>query len=67
VIEEVVIEGTQSPKITSYAAPQLDSWDKWNYARSDSLLDPVSARYVSPEIYGVRDLYRSGVWRTVPE
>ena len=65
--EEVVIEGTQSPNITSYAAPQLDSWDKWNYARSDSLLDAVSARYVSPGIYGVSDLDRSGTWRTVPE
>jgi len=65
--EEVVIEGTQRPNITSYAAPQLDSWDKWNYARSDNLLDPVSARYVSPGIYGVSDLDRSGTWRTVPE
>jgi len=65
--EEVVIEGTQSPNITSYAAPQLDSWDKWNYARSDSLLDAVSARYVSPGVYGVSDLDRSGTWRTVPE
>ena len=65
--EEVVIDGTQSPNITSYAAPQLDSWDRWNYARSDNLLDPVSARYVSPGIYGVSDLDRSGTWRTVPE
>jgi hypothetical protein len=46
--EEVVIEGTQSPNVTSYAAPQLDSWDTWNYARTDHLLDAVSARYVSP-------------------
>ena len=34
--EEVVIEGTTSPQVTSYAAPQLDDWDKWNYARSDN-------------------------------
>jgi hypothetical protein len=27
----------------------------------------VSARYVSPGIYGVGDLDRSGTWRTVPE
>ena len=65
--EEVVIEGTQSPNVTSYAAPQLDSWDKWNYARTEDLLDAVSARYVSPGIYGVNDLDRSGTWRTVPE
>ncbi|MBI5581450.1 MAG: hypothetical protein HY895_20040 [Deltaproteobacteria bacterium] len=65
--EEVVIEGVESPKISSYAAPQLDSWDRWNYARTDSLLDAVSARYVSPGIYGVSDLDRNGTWRTVPE
>ena len=32
--EEVVIEGTASPQVASYAAPQLDDWDKWNYART---------------------------------
>ena len=64
--EEVVIEGTSSPRVTSYAAPQLDSWDRWNYARSETQLDAVSARYVSPGTYGVRDLDRYGTWRTVP-
>jgi hypothetical protein len=64
--EEVVIEGTESPQIASYAAPQRDAWDKWNYARTDYLLDAVSARYVSPEIYGVDDLDRFGTWRVVP-
>ena len=65
--EEVVIEGTQSPKVTSYAAPPPDSWDTWNYARTEHLQEAVSARYVSPGVYGVSDLDRSGVWRTVPE
>ena len=64
--EEVVIEGTSSPRVASYAAPQLDAWDRWNYARSESQLDAVSARYVSPGTYGVRDLDRYGTWRTVP-
>ena len=53
-------------KVTFYAAPQLDAWDKWNYARTDHLLDTVSARYVSPGIYGVDDLDRYGTWRSVP-
>ena len=35
-------------------------WDKWNYARTETLLDAVSARYVSPGTYGVRDLDRYG-------
>lgn len=65
--EEVVIEGTQSPKVTSYAAPPPDSWDTWNYARTEHLQEAVSARYVSPGVYGVGDLDRSGVWRSVPE
>ena len=46
--EEVVIEGTSSPQVASYSAPQLDNWDKWNYARSETQLDAVSARYVTP-------------------
>jgi hypothetical protein len=64
--EEVVVEGTSSPRVTSYVAPQLDAWDKWNYARSETHLDAVSARYVSPGTYGVSDLDRYGTWRTVP-
>ena len=64
--EEVVIAGSESPQVTSYAAPQLDEWDKWNYARTDHLLDAVSARYVSPGMYGVSDLDPYGTWRNVP-
>jgi len=61
--EEVVIEGASNPTVSSYAAPELDEWDKWNYARTDQLLDAVSARYVSPEIFGTGDLDTYGTWR----
>ena len=64
--EEVVIEGTSSPQLASYVAPPLDVWDRWNYARTDKLLDAVSARYVSPGAYGVSDLDPYGTWRVVP-
>jgi len=64
--EEVIINGTASPQVTSYVAPQLDDWDKWNYARTDALLDSVSARYVAPGTYGVDDLDVYGTWRVVP-
>ncbi len=64
--EEVVIEGTSSPQTASFAAPPLDTWDKWNYARTDALLDAVSARYVSPGTYGVNELDLYGTWRVVP-
>ncbi|HSB70954.1 MAG TPA: DUF6600 domain-containing protein [Candidatus Methylomirabilis sp.] len=63
--EEVVIEGTASPQIASFVAPPLDAWDQWNYARTDALLDAVSARYVSPGTYGVDDLDQHGTWRVV--
>jgi hypothetical protein len=63
--EEVVVEGATGPQVTSYAAPQLDEWDKWNYARTDILLDAVSARHVPPGTYGVADLDRNGSWRVV--
>lgn len=65
--EEVVIEGDSSPKISSFSAPPLDSWDNWNYTRTDRLLEADSARYVVPGVYGVGDLDRHGRWRVVPE
>jgi hypothetical protein len=64
--EEVVVEGMASAKVTSYTASQLDEWDQWNYARTDHLLETVSARYVSPEIYGTGDLDPYGTWRIMP-
>ena len=64
--EELVVEGTASPQVASYVAPQLDAWDKWNYARTDDLLDAVSARYVPPGVYGANDLDDYGKWRVVP-
>src|SRR5437016_955378 len=64
--EEVVIEGTASPQVAASAAPPLDEWDQWNDARTDRLLDAVSARYVTPGMYGVSDLDPYGTWRVVP-
>ncbi|HTT40473.1 MAG TPA: DUF6600 domain-containing protein [Burkholderiales bacterium] len=65
--EEVLASGTDTPRVESYAAPELDSWDRWNYNRTDHLMDSMSVRYVSPEVYGAADLDHSGTWRTVPE
>jgi hypothetical protein len=63
--EEVVLEGTPLTAQT-YAARELDVWDRWNYARTDQLLESVSARYVPPGVYGVDDLDHHGTWRVVP-
>ncbi len=64
--EELVIEGTARPQLAAYAAPPLDDWDRWNYTRTDRLLDAVSARYVSSGTYGLSDLDPYGSWRVVP-
>jgi len=64
--EQVVVSGTDAPQVESYAAPELDSWDRWNYARTDNQLDAVSARYVPPGVYGAEDLDHYGDWRVVP-
>ncbi len=65
--EVAIIEGTDTPRIATYVAPQVDEWDRWNYARSDYTFEAVSARYVSPDVYGVSDLDRYGRWRVVSD
>jgi len=64
--EQVVISGGDAPQLATYAAPDLDAWDRWNYARTEAQLDVASARYVPDGVYGVDDLDRHGSWRTVP-
>ncbi|MGH7348196.1 MAG: DUF6600 domain-containing protein, partial [Candidatus Rokuibacteriota bacterium] len=64
--EEVVLEGGSTPTVKSYVAPELDVWDRWNYARTDELIDAISSRYVSGGVYGVDDLDHYGDWRVVP-
>ena len=64
--QEVVVEGAETPQISSYIAPGIDDWDKWNYSRTDSLAAGASSRYVPPGTYGVNDLDRYGSWRATP-
>lgn len=64
--EQAVVTGGASP-VQTFVAPELDVWDKWNYARTDALVDTVSARYVPADISGVDDLDEHGTWRVVPE
>ena len=63
--QQVVVTGTESPRVAIGVAPELSAWDRWNYQRTDSLLQPVSARYVSPTMYGTEALDQYGSWRTV--
>jgi hypothetical protein len=62
--QQVVVKGTDSPQLALGAAPQLTAWDNWNFQRTDYLLQPASARYVSPGVYGAEALGQYGAWRT---
>src|SRR5256885_9205861 len=48
--EEVVVEGDPTPTVRSFAATELDLFDRWNYTRTHALLDSVSARYVPAHV-----------------
>lgn len=65
--EEAVIEGTTTARIATYVAPQLDAWDRWNYDRTNDLIDTLSERYVPNGVAGAADLDHYGSWRAVPE
>jgi hypothetical protein len=60
--EEIVV---RAGSVETYAAPELDAWDRWNYARTDYEIEALSARYVSPGTYGVGVLDQWGTWRVV--
>jgi hypothetical protein len=60
----ITSEGS-TPRVEMTVAAPLSTWDRWNYQRSDYLVQPASARYVSPGVYGAEALDRSGTWRTV--
>jgi hypothetical protein len=63
--EEVIVEGPDGVRVSTYVAPELDAWDRWNYARTEALLDSLSSRYVAEGVYGIDDLDHHGSWRVV--
>jgi uncharacterized protein DUF6600 len=65
--EQVVLTGAGTAAVQTFVAPEQDVWDRWNYARTEALVDTVSARYVPPTVSGVDDLDQHGNWRVVPE
>ena len=62
--EEIVVVG---PQVETYAAPELDRWDHWNYERTENLIDTQSDRYIPYGISGASDLDHYGNWRLVPD
>lgn len=65
--EEIVVQGGAVAQAKTYVAPELDRWDRWNYERTEGLVDAVSERYLPSGIAGASDLDRYGRWRVVPE
>lgn len=65
--EEIVVQDGTVAQAKTYVAPDLDRWDRWNYERTESLIDAVSERFLPVGIAGASDLDRYGSWRAVPE
>lgn len=64
--EEVVVIGKDLPRVETYVAPEIDAWDRWNYARTDHYAESMSSRYLPSGVYGAEDLDHYGNWRVVP-
>ena len=66
--EQLQVHGTLQPQVETYAAPDLDSWDRWNYARSEPRegVTSQSASYLPADVYGAQDLDRYGDWQMAP-
>ncbi|HME95394.1 MAG TPA: DUF6600 domain-containing protein [Methylomirabilota bacterium] len=64
---EQVVLGADGAAGQRFVAPEPDVWDRWNYARTDALVDTVSARYAPEGISGIDDLDQHGTWRVVSE
>ena len=65
--EEIVVQGTRVAQAETYVAPELDVWDRWNYDRTEELIDAVSERYLPYGVAGASELDRYGNWRVVAD
>jgi len=63
--QQIVLSGGETPRVETGTAAPLSAWDRWNYQRSDYLVQPSSARYVSTGVYGGETLDQHGTWRSV--
>ncbi|TMA82200.1 MAG: hypothetical protein E6J72_03345 [Deltaproteobacteria bacterium] len=62
--QQIVLEGTDNVRVATYAAPDVDDWDRWNFDRTAHLAErPRSAEYVPPAVAGGDDLDAYGEWR----
>ncbi len=61
--QQVVVSGTDAPRIYLRTAQAFDAWDQWNHARAAELQQGESARYVAGSVYGTDALDRYGTWQ----
>jgi len=62
--QQIVVTGTETPRVDAGPAPQLTAWDRWNYQRTAYLLQPSLTQHVSASMYGTEALAQHGAWRT---
>ena len=62
---QVMVTGTDAARVDVGPAPGLTEWDRWNYQRTDQLVNSPSARYVASGVYGTPELDRYGSWQRV--
>jgi hypothetical protein len=62
--QQIVVTGTESPRVETGSAPQLTTWDKWNYQRTAYLLQPAATQHVPASVYGAEALAQHGTWRS---
>jgi hypothetical protein len=61
--QQIVVTGTEAPRVEAGPAPQLTAWDRWNYQRTAYLLQPAVTQNVSASVYGGEALAQHGTWR----
>ncbi|MBI3785049.1 MAG: hypothetical protein HY270_16790 [Deltaproteobacteria bacterium] len=64
--QETVVDASNGGAAQVYAAPGVDEWDRWSYARTDQLLEASSTQYVG-DVYGAADLDQYGRWESAPD
>ena len=57
------LHGNRPARIPDVDAPRDDDFDRWASDRDRGYENSVSARYVSPDVVGYKDLDANGTWR----
>jgi hypothetical protein len=63
--QQVVVTGTDAPRVETGPASALTAWDNWNYQRTAYLIHPSNTQNVSASVYGSETLAQHGSWRAV--